>query len=408
MHNYTNFIKDPYSPEINFKLGEQYHSEGSKAAALTYFLRAAEYGTSKELTYEALLKVALCLKEVENRPNSTRGAFLNAISYDPSRPEAYYHLSYDYQEQEQWQESYLAAIQGLSNVFNSKNTQTNIYYPGEHGLLFQKAVAGWWIGQCDESRELLQLLLKEYTLEDKFTDACHSNLSNIGGERFFKLPYLKETHSRLKYRFNNSDKIERNYSQAFQDMFVLTMLNGKENGTYLEIGAADPFSGNNTALLETEFNWRGISLDIDPKEVQKFNNERTSKCILQDATIVDFNALLEKQKFSNVIDYLQLDVEPAEITYEVLLKIPFEKYKFAVITYEHDEYMDRSLNYKELSRQYLKEQGYVLVVGDIAPDKNSNYEDWYVHPDLIKPEILNTMLNSAEGTKEASSYMTLK
>ena len=92
----------------------------------------------------------------------------------------------------------------------------------------------------------------------------------------------------------------------------------------------------------------------------------------------------------------------------MLLKIPFEKYKFAVITYEHDEYMDRSLNYKELSRQYLKEQGYVLVVGDIAPDKNSNYEDWYVHPDLIKPEILNTMLNSAEGTKEASSYMTLK
>ena len=72
MHNYTNFIKDPYSPEINFKLGEQYHSEGSTAAALTYFLRAAEYGTSKELTYEALLKVALCLKEVENRPNSTK------------------------------------------------------------------------------------------------------------------------------------------------------------------------------------------------------------------------------------------------------------------------------------------------------------------------------------------------
>ena len=34
-----------------------------------------------------------------------------------------------------------------------------------------------------------------------------------------------------------------------QDMFVLTVLNGKTNGTYLEIGSGDPFIGSNTALL---------------------------------------------------------------------------------------------------------------------------------------------------------------
>ena len=42
--------------------------------------------------------------------------------------------------------------------------------------------------------------------------------------------------SSLKYQFPGIDMIENNYSQAFQDMFVLTMLNGKRNGTYVEIG----------------------------------------------------------------------------------------------------------------------------------------------------------------------------
>ena len=32
-------------------------------------------------------------------------------------------------------------------------------------------------------------------------------------------------------------KIKQNHSQAYQDLFVLTMLGSKKNGRYLEIGA---------------------------------------------------------------------------------------------------------------------------------------------------------------------------
>ena len=64
-----NFIDNPYHPETNFVFGEQYYQEGHKAAALSLFLRAAEYGFDKDLTYEALIKVALCLKEIEGRPH---------------------------------------------------------------------------------------------------------------------------------------------------------------------------------------------------------------------------------------------------------------------------------------------------------------------------------------------------
>ena len=406
MDNYNTFIQNPYNPSANFGLAEQYYQEGHKAAALSYFLRAAEYGgTDTELVYEALLKVMLCLKELEGRPHSTRGAILNAIICNPERPEAYYHLSYDHQIKEEWHESYTAAVQGLSRLNYAEETMTDIDFPGEHALLFQKGVAAWWIGRCDEARSIFQELLQYWPLEDKFTDACHKNLANIGGERFFKLPYNKFQHSKLRYKFKNSDKIEKNYSQALQDMFVLSMLDGKENGTYIEVGSARPFSGNNTALLETQFNWKGFSLDIDSKEVEEFNGSRKNKCILQDATKADFNALIHEHKLGKTIDYLQLDVEPAENTYKVLTAIPFDKYKFRVITYEHDHYADRSLDYRELSRKFLKDKGYVMVVGDIAPDMNSNFEDWWVHPDLVDPEILKIMTNPFEGTKKASNYL---
>lgn len=407
MDRYTDFINNPYNSETNFWLGEQYYQKGHKAAALSYFLRAAEYGEdSEDLIYEALLKVMLCLKELEGRPHSTRGAILNAIIHNPERPEAYYHLSYDHQIKEEWHESYTAAIQGLSKLNYTKETLTDIDYPGEHALLFQKAVAAWWIGRCDEARFLFQHLLKDWALEDKFIDACHSNLANIGGERFFKIPYSRDLDlHNLRYNFRNSEKIQKNYSQVLQDLFVLSMLDGKENGTYIEVGSAGPFLGNNTALLETQFNWKGFSLDIDSNEVEKFNNSRKNKCILQDATKADFNALIQKHNLGETIDYLQLDVEPAENTYKVLTSIPFDKYKFRVITYEHDHYADRSLKYRESSRKFLSSKGYVMVVGDIAPDKNSSFEDWWVHPDLVDPEILDIMKDTSEGIKRADNYL---
>ena len=44
-------------------------------------------------------------------------------------------------------------------------------------------------------------------------------------------------------------KIKENHSQAYQDLFVLTMLGSKKNGRYLEIGANHPTAFNNTWLL---------------------------------------------------------------------------------------------------------------------------------------------------------------
>ena len=43
----------------------------------------------------------------------------------------------------------------------------------------------------------------------------------------------------LKYKFPGLNVIKENYSQTYQDMFVLTMLNGKQHGKFLEIGAQE-------------------------------------------------------------------------------------------------------------------------------------------------------------------------
>ena len=47
------------------------------------------------------------------------------------------------------------------------------------------------------------------------------------------------TKNKLIHSFSGQTKILENYSQAYQDLFVLSMLDGKTNGRYVEIGAYD-------------------------------------------------------------------------------------------------------------------------------------------------------------------------
>ena len=54
------FVFDPYNQEKNFNLGYTYENLGHTAAAITYYVRSAEYGNDDDLTYEALIRVGLC------------------------------------------------------------------------------------------------------------------------------------------------------------------------------------------------------------------------------------------------------------------------------------------------------------------------------------------------------------
>jgi hypothetical protein len=180
---------------------------------------------------------------------------------------------------------------------------------------------------------------------------------------------------------NNRDT----FSQACQDLFVLDMLENKKNGFYLEIGASHPFESNNTFLLENQFFWRGLSLEIDDNSANIYNNARLNKCMLGDATNFEYKKSFVEMNVPLIIDYLSIDIEPAENTFKALLQIPLNEYRFRVITYEHDRYVSGDI-YMNKSRSYLESFGYKLIVSNVKSN-GRDFEDWWVDPQLVKKEI---------------------
>ncbi len=170
------------------------------------------------------------------------------------------------------------------------------------------------------------------------------------------------------------------YSQCGQDVFVLEQTNFLKNGLFVDIAAADPIFINNTFLLERDYGWDGISIEIDSKYNESWK-QRTSTFINQDAFILDyerhFDELLHKHKKSNKhLNYLSLDLEPPELTNRLLHTLPLQKYTFDVITYEHDSYRVGE-NLKNDAKSYLTSLGYILAKED-NKSNNHAYEDWYI------------------------------
>lgn len=211
--------------------------------------------------------------------------------------------------------------------------------------------------------------------------------------------YSKEQHKNLKYKFNGSKSIECNRSQAFQDLFVLSILNGKRNGTYVEIGGDHPINISNTYLLETDFDWSGISFELNADKVQYYNTIRKNPCICTDATSANYSEIFEEYKLPKTIDYLQVDIEPAWQTLNALKKLPLNEYSFSVITYETDLYNGGEQASLE-SHKLLTDYGYKLVVKNVA-NQGLPYENWYVKPELVDSSIVALFENTTETPKEA-------
>ena len=407
----NSFVNHPENPNNNFNLALYYDNIGQTASALSYYLRTAERTDDELLQYECLIRGAMCFDKQGSRGFSVKGLLQHAVSLLPKRPEAYYLLAKYHEKEDKdghWNECYMIASVGEKVCeFDNEPLRTQVDYPGKYAILYEKALSSWWCGLCDESRRLFQDLYHNYDLDDAHHQSVVDNLIKLKGleEKEAFPSYTKEKYSRLKNHFPGSNEIEKNFSEAYQDMFVLTMLNGKREGTYLEIGGGNSFYGSNTALLEQQFNWNGVALDIDQGFVEAHTKERKNLCLLKDATQINYDKFLKGLDFPNEIDYLQLDCDPPEITYKILLSIPFEEYKFAVITYEHDYYCDDTKSYQEKSRKYLENYGYVRVVNNISPDDFRPYEDWWVHPDLVDSEVLNKMLCINDDTKKAEKYM---
>lgn len=322
MKTLHNFIQEPYNPICNFNLASEYEGLNQTAAAASFYLRTAEKTNIPILQYIALLRNAICFEKQGNRDLTVKTLLQRAISILPNRPEGYYLLSRLFERKQEYHDCYVISCIGLK-TYNDPDLVPIVGLTDcfdKYKLLFQKSVAAWWVGLTEESREITFDLFYNYILDDIHKSAVQNNLNNSGLPKH-KLIYSNSLLTSIKHPFNGVDKIKYNYAQTFQDLFVLTVLNGKRKGSYLELGCNDPFYNNNTALLETVFDWKGLSIDIELSLVNEFNSKRNNKAICENALNIDYKELLEYNKFDKIIDYLQIDCDTPNISLNVLKKV---------------------------------------------------------------------------------------
>jgi FkbM family methyltransferase len=199
-------------------------------------------------------------------------------------------------------------------------------------------------------------------------------------------------------------------AQGWQDLFVLSALDFKRGGYFVEFGAADGLALSNTHLLETQFGWTGLLAEparvwhealranrkatIDTRcvwmksgEVLTFNEMETAvlstidtfsgkddrkECRRDgrqyDVETISLNDLLDAHGAPNTIDYLSIDTEGSE--FDILSAVDFDRYRFRVITCEH--------NYtpvREKIHQLLSSHGYQRTMEHV-----SRWDDWYILP----------------------------
>lgn len=192
--------------------------------------------------------------------------------------------------------------------------------------------------------------------------------------------------------------------QAEQDKFVLNVLKNKTHGYFLEIGSNHPTIINNSYLLETKYDWKGIMVEYDSTYISLYNEHRPNSIhVINDATKVDYKNVFEQNNMPLTFDYLQIDLEVENgSTLQTLQKLDneiFDTYKFATVTFEHDIYntkVDNTIfdNTRLESRNIFAKRGYICVFEDINNRGIHPYEDWYVHPDLVDMNYINSLIEN--------------
>ena len=171
-------------------------------------------------------------------------------------------------------------------------------------------------------------------------------------------------------------------SQVRQDLFVLSELEFKTDGFFVEFGATNGVDLSNTYLLEERFGWNGILAEpatvwhdslaanrscrivtdcVWPRtgEIVSFNQTEPPELStvdrfttrdhwadlqkrgnVYDVPTVSLMDLLSRNGAPRTVDYLSIDTEGSE--FEILSTFDFDTYRFSVITCEHNFTPSRS------------------------------------------------------------------
>jgi hypothetical protein len=216
-----------------------------------------------------------------------------------------------------------------------------------------------------------QQYLKEIEIDylDKLQEIKQNDA--IGEPQTYEYPSIGNiSPTTIRYVKNTSDIINK-FGTSFDSI--------------VEIGADQPRVISNTYLLENNFDWSGVSFELDTDKVTYFNSIRKNKCFCEDATSYDYKSLFEERNYPKQIDYLQLDIDPAEGTLRALKVLPLNDYRFSVITYETDVYSSGA-DIQDEQIEILESHGYQLVAKNVKCEGNP-YEDWWIDPAIISEDV---------------------
>jgi hypothetical protein len=174
---------DMFNAELNFQVAQEYENIGQTAAAVSFYLRAAEYGYDSHplIAYTSLIRMAFCFEDQSWREHSVSNSLLQAIQYMPNRPEAYFLLSRFYERSQKWQECYTFAEIGLLHKGRFEPLPAYVEYDGDFCLLFEKAVSGWWVGRQEESDSIFKSLLNQ-DISEMYRSTIEYNLKLMGSK----------------------------------------------------------------------------------------------------------------------------------------------------------------------------------------------------------------------------------
>jgi FkbM family methyltransferase len=243
----------------------------------------------------------------------------------------------------------------------------------------------------------LNICITTYTRQQKLKDKSRAGDA---------VELLLELPRRQKEQLLNA--LRHSKSEYGQDLLVLSELDFKPNGFFVEFGATDGVHLSNTYLLEKEFGWNGIVAEPARGWHKDLRSNRSchveTDCVWSKSnstlTFVETNNydfstidsyrssdkhgrarkngkkynvntisledMLDKYNAPREIDYLSIDTEGSE--FDILSHFDFNKYQFRVITCEHNFAPQREEIFSLLTRN-----GYLRKFENI-----SKVDDWYV------------------------------
>ena len=314
------YSADPENAESNFNLGFWYWNENHTAPALSYFLRSAERAEDSVLAYESLLWAHQCYEKQGTRDSTARTLLQHAINLLSNRPEAYFLLAKFHGKREQWTDAYSVSHQGL--MFSEKNLvslRNSVGYMGEFALLYEKAVAGWFWGKGNETRQLLQEIKNNYELPEQYEKSVQDLLMSYGaGDNLKKIG--ENIQNKLSDIFDiqryQTDKNDLGYIDNFYDDFFMKLKNNPI--TMLEIGV---YNGGSIQLWKDYLHFES---KIYAGDVNYFNHIEGTCSVIGD--------MYSEEQISKFADnYFDLIIDDGPHTFEsfvVLMQKYHSKIKY--------------------------------------------------------------------------------